>query len=1047
MSAWSIRNPVPPIVVFVLLSLAGLLSFIRMDVNDSPDITFPAVVVSVTQPGAAPTELETQVTQRVEAAVRSVNGVDEMSSYVSEGSSRTFVQFTIGTPVDRAYNDINQAISQIRGELPDGILEPRISRRDITGNVVTYFSAETTDMSLEQLSWFVDNKIAKELLSIEGMSQVRRQGGVDREIRVILDPARMQSYGITASQVNQQLRQVNMNAAGGRTEIGGSEQAVRVLGNADSAYQLGETRIAISGGRTIRLLDVATVSDGFAEQRSISRMRGKQVLSFAIERAKGASDVVVHDAAVKKLEKIMEENPKVNFQVLYTSTNYTKSQYSSAMLAMIEGAILAVFVVFLFLRDWRATVISAIAIPLSAIPTFWFMDLMGFTLNTFSLLALSLVAGVLVDDAIVEIENIVRHMRMGKSAYQAAISAADEIGHAVVATTMTIVAVFLPVALMPGVSGQFFIQFGMTVVFAVLMSLAVARLITPLCAAYFLKSFGKESHASGPWIDRYEKLLRWTLDSRQAHLFAERTGKRFLSFFLDRRVWIVGVGVLAFAMSIGIGLMLPKQFQPTSDREFSRISYALPPGSTLEKSDHIAAQITQIIDNDPNVATAFAGIDVGSGDIFITLKADREVSSVDWERSLQPQLSAIPDARVHFHSQEGGFSGRDITIVIGSDDPVALTAHAHKIVKEMEGLSGLRGPRIEGDIPRPEIIVKPRLDLAADLGVTTAALSQTIRIATLGDIDQNVAKFSLSDRQIPIRVLLSNSSRRSIATLENLPVPTSRGTTVPLKSIAEISFGVGPTELRRFNQVRRVVIGADLAPGLVTGNIQPQIDNLPSIKNMPLGVRKILQGSQKWQAEMLENFAVALTAGLLLVFSTLVLLYRRFLSPLVNMLSLLLAPLGGLIALAVAGMAMSMPVLIGLLMLFGIVGKNSILLIDFAIEKMDIGVDKVDALIEAGRKRAQPIVMTTVAMVAGMVPTALSLSGDGSWRAPMGVVVIGGLIMSTLLTLLIVPAGFSLADSIEKRVGRFFSRHLITYRAGDEDEQSGSGTRILDPAK
>ena len=1124
-SAWSIRNPVPPIVVFVLLLLAGLVSFNRMDVNDQPDIEFPAVQVVVVQPGAAPTELETQVTQRVEAAVRGVSGVDEMSSYVSEGNSRTFVQFAIGTPIDRAYNDVNQAISQIRSDLPEGILEPQVVRVDIAGGPITFFAVETSDMTLEQLSWFVDNTVAKELLSVPGMAKVSRSGGVSREIRVILDPARMQSYGLTASQVNQQLRQTNVNAAGGRTEIAGSEQAVRVLGNAENAFQLGETRISVGNGRTIRLADVAKVSDGYAEQRNLAMIKGRQVLSFSIEKAKGASDVTVHDEAMKKLEEIKKNNPKIEFKVLFTRTDYTKEQYRSSMLAMVEGAVLAVVVVFLFLRDWRATLISAMAIPLSAIPTFWFMDMMGFSLNSLSLLALSLVAGVLVDDAIVEIENIVRHMRMGKTAYQASIDAADEIGLAVVATTMSIVAVFLPVALMPGISGQFFIQFGMTVVFAVLMSLAVARMITPMIAAYFLSAQGEQDHAGGPWIDRYERVLSWTLDSSKHKAVRARyeneptrlayfavpfglavlyilyaiyayfqpvppgqdapntalyfmlqvpftaifaflaasllsillgalawlIGMRQWAFtgwakfmvqrawarLFDHRVWIVGIGGVAFATSLLLFYVLPQQFQPTMNSDYSQVKYELPPGTTLAQSEEIVRQIEAILDADPVVETAFYDVNVGNGNAFLTLKKERPMSSVEWERSLQPKLAAIPDARVSFQSQSGGFSGRDITMVIGGDDPVALEEHATKVVGEMSKLKEIRGPRIEGDIPRPEIIVNPRMDLAAELGVTTAALSQTIRIATLGDIDQNAAKFSLSDRQIPIRVLLSEDSRRSLATIENLPVPTSRGTTVPLKSVAEIGFGAGPTELRRYNQTRRIVIGADLAPGLVTGDAQKKIDALPAVKNMPQGIRKVIQGDQKWQAELAVNFAIAVVSGLLLVFSTLVLLYRRFLSPLVNMSSLLLAPLGGLLGLWVTGMEVSMPVYIGLLMLLGIVAKNSILLVDFAIEEMDHGVAKREALLDAGRKRAQPIVMTTVAMVAGMVPTALSLSGDGAWRAPMGVVVIGGLILSTLLTLLIVPAGFSLADSIEKRLGRFFSSNLLTYKKGDDTKPHG----------
>ncbi|MBA3897431.1 MAG: efflux RND transporter permease subunit, partial [Sphingomonadaceae bacterium] len=452
-SAWAIRNPVAPIVLFIALTLAGLVSFMRMHVNDSPDVDFPAAQITVTQPGAAPTELETQVTQKVEAAVRGISGVDEINSSVREGSSQSFVQFTIGTPVDRAVNDVRDAVSNIRSDLPEGILEPQVSRVDISGDPIGFFSVEATDMSLEGLSWFVDNTVAKRLLGIEGMAAVTRSGGVSREIRVILDPARLQAQGVTAAQVNTQLRAVNSNAAGGRAEIAGSEQSVRVLGNAVDAFALSQTEISTGTGRTVKLADLGEVRDAFAEQRSLAKMNGRQVLSFSIERSKGASDVTVYDQARKEMAKIEKENPKVRFTQLYTSVDYTKDQYVSAIEAMIEGAVLAVFVVFLFLRDWRATAISAIAIPLSAIPAFWFMDLLGFSLNFLSLLALSLVAGVLVDDAIVEIENIVRHMRMGKTAYQAAIDAADEIGLAVLATTMSIVAVYLPVGLMPGISG------------------------------------------------------------------------------------------------------------------------------------------------------------------------------------------------------------------------------------------------------------------------------------------------------------------------------------------------------------------------------------------------------------------------------------------------------------------------------------------------------------------------------------------------------------------------------------------------------------------
>ncbi len=1035
-SAWSIRNPVPSIVLFVALTLAGVVAFMRMDVNNDPDIDFPIVWVSISQPGAAPSELETQITQRVESAVRSLPGIDEINSTVREGNSETVIQLDIGTPIDRAVEDVRSAIQQIRGDLPDGILEPQVGRVDTTNNDLASFSAIATDMTIEELSWYIDNDVTKTLLAVPGLAGVNRNGGVSREIRVILDPVKLQSQGLTASEVNQQLRQVNLNAAGGKAEIAGSEQAVRVLGNAETAFELGQTQIAVGGGRTVKLADIAEVKDLYAEPTSASAINGKPVVSFDIQRAKGESDVAVYHGAVEALKQLEVRNPKVQFHLLYNNAKYAEEQYVSAIHAMVEGAFLAVVVVFLFLRDWRATVISALAIPLSAIPTFWFIEMLGFNLNQLTLLALSLVAGVLVDDAIVEIENIVRHMRMGKSAYQASIDAADEIGLAVLATTMSIVAVFLPVGLMPGVSGQFFKNFGLTVVVAVLMSLAVARLVTPMIAAYFLKAFGHAKHGEGWLMDVYMAVLRWTLDARKAKALAKGRGffGRLRARFRDHRVWVLGMGAASFVLTIVCFGLLPMQFQPQQDNDSSTVRIEMVPGTTLEQTKQVVDRVAALLEKQPIVTSVYQRSFVGSGRVTADLSDDREVSSTEFERSLAPKLLEIPDARVTFQSQGGwGSSGRDLTIVLGGEDPKLLNETAVKLVNQMSKLKTVVAPRITGDLQRPEIVIRPRLDLAADLGVTTAAMSSAIRIATLGDIDQNSARFSLSDRQIPIRVALDENARERLSTIQNLPVSTQSGGSVPLRVVADIGFGAGPTKIERLNQQRQLTIGADLAPGIISGVAMEGIHNLPIMKNMPLGVHELQVGQAKWQAEMIRNFIIAVISGTFLVFAVLVLLYRRFLPPFVNMGSLLLAPLGGLLALLVTGQSLSMPVFIGLLMLLGIVAKNSILLIDFALEEMQKGVDVLTAIIDAGHKRAQPIVMTTVAMIAGMIPTAISLSGDNSWRAPMGITVIGGLALSTVLTLLIVPATFSLAVGVERWIGPKLGRRLLTYRPGDDE--------------
>src|SRR6476661_3445021 len=1027
-SSWCIRNPVAPIVLFVGLMLAGLIAFSRMQVNNAPDIDFPAAMVSVAQPGAAPNEMETQVTQRVETAVRGITGVDEINSTVNEGNSQTVITFQHGTPTDRAVNDVRNAVSQIRSNLPEGILEPQVIRIDAENEPISYVGAQTTDMTLEQLSWYIDNNVAKRLLGEEGIAAVSRVGGVDRVIRVILDPAELQAQGITAAQVNQQLRASNMNGAGGRAEIAGSEQSVRVLGNAEDAYQLSQTQIALPGGRFVKLADLGEVRDSNSEQRSIAKMNGRQVVTFMIQRAKGSSEVTAYDNAWKELRKLEQENPKVHFSEVFNTVDYTKAQYKSAMEGLIEGAILAVLVVLLFLRDIRATAISALAIPLSAIPAFYFMSLMGITMNFMSTMAMGLVAGVLVDDAIVEIENIVRHMRMGKSGYQASLDAADEIGLAVLATTMSIVAVFLPVALMPGFAGQYFKAFGFTIVVSVLMSLLVARMVTPLIAAYFLRSHGQQPHAAWKWMDVYLKVLNWSLDTSKAHAYRFRHPGAWgwtKSIFRDHRLYMVGAGLLTLIVSAALFAMLPQSFFPPQNDDYSRANVTLPPGSTLKQTETAVDRVAAIVLKDPSVERVFERINVGSGRVNIVLKKDRKVTSTEFERGLSPTLAAFPDARVSFQSQNGGGpdpDSRDIMLYLGGDDPVKLTAVANQIAKEMQTVPGLRAPRVGSQLAQPEITIKPRFDLAADLGVTTAALSQTIRIATLGEIEQNSAKFSLSDRQVPIKVSLSENARRDLATLENLPVPTSSGGSVPLKAVADVGFGSGPTTINRSNQLRRLAIGADLAPGVVEGDVWTQVNALPAVKNLPQGVQKMNLGNQKWQSELLFNFAIALMSGVLLVFAVLVLLYRRFLAPFVNMCSLLLAPLGAAVALLIAGQPVSLFVLIGILMLFGIVAKNSILLVYFAVEMMNHGMEKNEAIWEAGHKRAQPIVMTTVAMVAGMLPTAISISGDNSWRAPMGITVIGGLIFSTLLTLLLVPSYFSIAISLETRLGKLFHK-------------------------
>jgi multidrug efflux pump subunit AcrB len=997
-SAWAIRHPITPIVLFVVLFFLGIVAFIRLPINLNPDISFPIVNVNIAEPGAAPTEMETQIAQKIEGSISSIGNVRNITTFIVEGSVNLGLEFEIGTPIDRAVTDVRDAVAKVRNDLPQGILEPLVTRVNVDGGAFAYYAVTTTSLTPEQLSWFIDNTVTKRLLTVPGVAQVSRSGGVDREIRVELDPGRLQALGLTAAEVNEQLRTLNLDAAGGRAQVGGGEQAIRVLGGAKTAEALAGTQIIAPGGRSVRLNEIADVHDGIAEVRTIARLNGRQATTFGVYKAKGASDVSVAKAVQAALDKILDENRSIHMTTIFSTVQHTLRTYHSSISALIEGSILAVAVVWFFLRSWRATLISALAIPLSAVPTFAFMQWMDFTLNQITLLALSIVAGVLVDDAIVEIENIVRHMRMGKSGYQAALDAADEIGLAVVATSFTIIAVFLPVSFMGGITGQYFKQFGLTVAAAVFISLLVARLITPVLAAYSLRGDSLNVHeADGPIMTNYLALLRWCVAHRWKTIFA---------------------GFAFFLLSVAFLSVIPKAFVPPEDFASSELDIEVPPGGTLQDTARVSAAATALLKKAPEVTDVveFVGNDDGEirfSTLYISLvpRSQRDVSQKQWEQRMMPLLGQVPDGQLNF-SENGG--GRDVQFYLTGDDPDLTERTAHKVLAEMQGLPQIRASRIRGDLPRPEIVVHPRLDIAAQLGVSVQSISQTIRIATLGDLPQNGAKFSLRDRQIPIRVSLIESARRDLTTLENLPVPTASGASVPLKTVADLSFGQGPSAVRRYNQSRRMFLEADLSPGVELGTATKKIFALPSLKKLPEGVHLIEKGDTEFMNELFQNFLLAIGAGILMVLAVLVLLFARVLQPITILSALPLSLGGAVLALLLTNRPFSLPVVIGILMLMGIVSKNSILLVDFAIEEMRAGKSRLEAILQAGHKRARPIVMTTVAMVAGMLPVALGWGGDSDFRSPMAIAVIGGLVTSTLLTLVIVPAVFTLFDDIER---------------------------------
>ncbi|MFN4154236.1 MAG: efflux RND transporter permease subunit [Paracoccaceae bacterium] len=1038
-SAWSIKNPIAPILAFFLLMVLGWNSFNTLPITRFPNIDVPLVGITVVQPGAAPAEMESQVTKEIEDSVAGVNGVKNVTSTVNDGISTTVVEFRMEVPTEKAVQDTKDAIDQIRGDLPGSIEAPVVTRIDVEGQAIMTFAVTAPDKTLEELSWFVDDTVTRGLQGRPGIGRVSRFGGADREIRVELDPVRLDSFGISASAVNQQLRATNANLGSGRSELGSGEQAIRTLGDAATVARLAETTIALPSGRKVRLSDLGEVIDSYEELRSFSSLNGNRVVSFAVYRASGASEVSVAETVNAQLEVIRAAHPDVAIELVDETVFYTYGNYESALHTLIEGGILAVLVVLAFLKNWRATFIAAVALPLSAVPTFFIMDLLGFSLNLVSFLALTLATGILVDDAIVEVENIARHIRMGKTPFRAAIEAADEIGLAVIATTFTIVAVFVPVSFMPGIPGQYFRQFGMTVAIAVIFSLIVARLITPMMAAYLMRDRDghEESHNDGWIMTGYLRLIRTSLRFRYVTLLS-------------------AIGVLA--VSVYYMIQIPGSFLPPEDVSRIAVSVELPPGTTLDETERTTKAIYAAIADvdwvedvfilggasptgDRDIRRASVTILLTRLDHSLLLKLSQIGRSLPVVGGLVPQLenkgrtvaqnvieeevfqrlASVPDMRAFKLNDRGQ---RDISFSILSSNEADLNLAVSRLETALSGDPLLANVASEGALPRPEIQITPRRDEAARLGITTAQIAETVRVATIGDVDAALAKLSIDNRLVPVRVRLNNAAREDLARISALKLTTATGAVVPLAAVADVAIAEGPSTVNRLNRERLATIGANLPVGVALGTATERFNEIVATVELPPSVRVQEAGDAEVQNEMVASFGNAMLLGLMLVLTVLILLFKSVIQPFTILFSLPLAIGGVAAALILTGSAVSMPVLIGMLMLMGIVTKNAILLIDFAIEMRAQGMERFVAVMEAGHKRARPIVMTSIAMSAGMLPSALGVGEGGSFRAPMATAVIGGIIVSTVLSLVVVPAFYLIMDDLSRVLARLFSRFI-----------------------
>ena len=1003
LSTWSIRHPVPALMLFVLLCLAGLIGFQNMKIQNFPDLDLPTIQVQATLPGATPNQLETDVARKLENGIAPLQGLKHISTKISDGTVSITAEFRLEKPVQEALDEVRSAVQTTRSDLPSDLREPVISKLNLAGTPVLAYTIASEALDEEALSWFVDRELSKRLLAIRGVGAVQRVGGVTREISVNLDPVRMNAIGMTAAELSRQLRAVQQETSGGRTDLASAQQPVRLLASLSAAEPLRGFSIALPQGGSVRLDQLAEINDGVAERKSAAFLNGKAVVGFEVVRSRGESEVRVGKLVRESLAQLKLERPDIELTEAFDFVTPVEEEYEGSLMLLYEGALLAVLVVWMFLRDWRATFVSAVALPLSVIPAFAGMAWLGFSVNVVTLLALSLVIGVLVDDAIVEVENIVRHLRMGKSPLQAAIDAADEIGLAVIATTFTLIAVFLPTAFMSGIAGKFFKQFGWTASLAVFASLLVARMLTPMMSAYMLSDRGAV-HREPFWMPAYIRLVKICLRFR----------------------WISFVLALAFFLgSLALIPLLPTGFIPPDDNSQTQVYLELPPGSSLEQSIQTAekarlllASIKEIQSIYTTIGGGTAGTDpfLGAGaseprkatlTIALTPRGQRPRKQVI-EENIRAQLKALPGVRTKVGL---GGSGEKYILVLTGEDPQNLMQAAVALERDLRSIKGLGTIASSASLSRPEIMIRPDIAKAADLGVTTAAIAQTMRIATLGDYEVALAKLNLSDRQVPIVVRLKPESRQDMQGLGRLLIPGSKGP-VMLSQVASIEMGGGPALIDRYDRERNINFEIELS-GMPLGEVTAAVAELPSLKNLPPGVSQREIGDAEVMGELFASFALAMGIGVLCITMVLILLFKSVLHPITILAALPLSLGGAFVALLLAQKSFSMPSLIGLIMLMGIATKNSILLVEYAIEASQSGLDRSQALLEACRLRARPIVMTTIAMGAGMLPIAMGWgTADASFRSPMAIAVIGGLLTSTVLSLLVIPVVYTLVDDL-----------------------------------
>jgi multidrug efflux pump subunit AcrB len=1003
-SSWAINNPTPVILMFLIACLLGIVSYFFIPIAGTPRVELPIVTIDVSQPGASTEELETNLARRIEESIANISGLQNQSSTISDGSVNITAEFKLDADIERATTAVRDAIARVRPELPANITEPVVAVLDVSGGAMLSYAVKSETRDDVELSRIIDEELKPLLLGAPGVQQIRRIGGAQREFRVELDPAKMIFVGLDIENVTQQLQATEANVPAGETRIEDQRAMLRVMSASRSASELASRPLSLANGSTILVSDIATVLDVATEPSGFALLDGASVIVLEVYKVRGGSEVSMAEAVDARLKDYSQTHPEITFSLFYDAVEGTRLSFSGAREALIEGALLTILVVFFFLRDVRATLIAAAAIPLSLLPTIALMYLSKFQLDIVTMLALILVIGILVDDAIVEVENIERRIEQGDSPKKASAIGADSLGLAVLAISLTIVAVFLPVSFIGGVVGKYFTAFGLTTSFAVIASLAVARLMTPLMCAYFLKPKPHTVQVNTPIQKYYQRMLVAAMKKRRTVMLA---------------------GGVVMALTFAAFSMLSSGFVPPAKANAITVPYSLPPSSDLRENLRVAELLRQQLSGLADIKSIFS-YDLGrpdTGELKIILRpeSERTLSSADLQQALRTRLASVPDVRTTMNLNA---EGKELNLSFVARNPQQFESAMAKLSQEAEALpiisdvSWSQGPRLT------TIDIRLLPELAANLGVNAQAAANALRLATLSDLDSSLARIPIDGKQVSVRIRLAGGSEQSIADLKQLLLPGSNGP-VALGAIAEITPSSVPSSLNRLNRERSITLEGNLN-GASLGDAIAAIEALPAYRDLPDGIRLAPYGDVQFLKEMFEQFGLAALFGLVAVYAVLVLLFSDWLQPITVMIALPLALSGAAIALLITGNSLNLPSIIGLLLLFGIVGKNSILLLDFIVEARAEGLSRSEAIFRAGQERVRPIIMTTIAMIGGMLPAAIGLGSDDGFRTPMAIAVIGGLITSTLLSLIFVPVVYTLIDDFKQLLARYFQRFLIT---------------------